>query len=48
MSEGSLTVFLAGFVNLTSVNVAPLAGPALPCEASDSFWFSYWLEEKRK
>src|SRR5690348_2589971 len=45
MSGGSLTVFLAGLVNFTSVEVAPVAGPALPCEDSESFWFSYWLEE---
>ena len=45
MSGGSLTVFFAGFVSFTSVEVAPVAGPALPCEDSDSFWFSYWVEE---
>ena len=48
MSDGSFTVFFAGLVSLTSVNEEPLPGPALPCEASDSFWFSYWLEENRR
>ena len=48
MSEGSFTVFLAGFVSFTSVKLAPLPGPALPWADSDSFWFSYWLEEKRR
>ncbi len=48
MSDGSLTVFFAGLVSLTSVKVEPLPGPALPCEASDSFWFSYWLEANRR
>ncbi len=45
---GSFTVFFAGIVSSTCVKVAPLPGPALPSEASESFWFSYWLELKRR
>ena len=39
---------LCGLRQLDLGGGGPVAGPALPCAASDSFWFSYWLEEKRR